>query len=104
MLLNLRQRSLLLQALPKTGSIADQLLAKGIVKQLTELSDEHKAKIDYVDAGNGMFKYDLSKDEPIEFSWSEAEIHVLKRGVEALDKEESVTLDLVDLCTEIKAL
>lgn len=104
MLLNLHKRRLLLQTLPKTGSISDQLLAKGIIKKLVHVSDEHKAKIDYIDLGNDMFKYEPTKDEPMEFEWSEAEIHVLKRGVEAMDKEESVTLDLVDLCSEVKEL
>lgn len=104
MLLDLRKRNLLLMVMPKTGSLDGQLRCKELTERLRDLSDEYKAYIEFDDIGNGMFKYNTEKDIPAEFELSESEVHVLKRGVEALDKEESVTLDLVDLCAEIKAL
>lgn len=104
MLLNLQKRSLLLRVLPKTGSLDGQIRCKELSDRLVFISEDHKNKIDFQDMGNGLFKYDLSKDEELEFELSSSEVHVLKRGVDLLDKEEAVTSDLVDICTEIKNL
>lgn len=102
MLLNLQKRYLLLRVLPVSGSLDGQLRCKELGARLTTLSDEYKEKIEFDDIGHGQFKYNLEKDELTEFELSESEKHVLKRGVDVLDKEEKITLELLDICKEIK--
>jgi len=106
MLLNLVQRQMMFNLLPKTGSVAEQLICKEIMEKLKTLTDEHKEKINYkpVEGNSDLFSYDRALDEPVEFNLSESELHVLKRGVDLLDKEESVTIELVDLCKEIREM
>ena len=101
MLIDLRKRNLLLRVLPKTGNVDGQLRCKELAERLLNISDEHKQKVNFVSNADGSANYDVSKDEPIEFELTESEKHALKRGVNALDKEEAVSLDLVDLCKEV---
>lgn len=104
MLLDLRKRNLLLMLLPKSGSLDGQLRCKELAERLRDLSDEYKEQLCFEDLGNGMFKYDIAKDVPVEFPLSESELHVLKRGIDELDKEEKITLDLVDVCKEVREM
>jgi len=104
MLLNLQKRYFLLKILPKTGSLDGQLRCKELSDRITNLSDEYKSKIEFDEIGEGQFKYNTLKDELTEFELSDSEKHVLKRGVEILDKEENITFELLDVCKEIRDL
>lgn len=106
MLLNLMQRQMIFNVLPKTGSIAEQLICKEIMEKLKSLTDEHKEKINYkaVEGNPDLFTFDRALDEAVDFVWSESELHVLKRGVDILDKEEAVTMELLDICKEIREM
>lgn len=104
MLLNLMSRNLLIKILPNKGSISDQLICKEIINRLFDISEEHKQLINFKNMGNGSFKYDIEKDEPIEFNFSEPEKYILKRGVDLLDKSESVTPDILEICLMINDL
>jgi hypothetical protein len=104
MLMNLQKRAMLIRLMPKTGSLDGQLRCKELSDRLRDLSDEYKAQIEFVDMGEGKFNFNIEKDTLSEFELSESELHVLKRGVEALDKDENITLELVDLCKEIREM
>lgn len=106
MLLNLQQRGQLIRLLPQKGSISDLIICKELKFKLLDLSDEHKEKIDYVSLESGEIKFNLQKDneyfENVEFS--ESEKYVLKRGVDELDKSESIAPDMLDICLDVKDL
>lgn len=102
MILNLTKSLLMLQVLPQKGSISDQLIVKDLGKRISELAEDLKAKTNFAIQENGWATFDKDKDEETDFVLSEVEIHVLKRGVKALDESESVTLNLVELCKELE--
>lgn len=104
MLLSFYKRLLMIRVLPKTGSIDGQIRCKELFERLKNLTDEHKQEIDYSEKKNGDFTYNSLKDSPKEFELSESEIHVLKRGVNLLDEQNLVTMELLDLCKEISEM
>jgi hypothetical protein len=104
MLLNLKRSALLLQVLPQTGSIAEQILCKEVKEKVSLFFEEIKEKTGLKIGENGVGTFDPSKDENREFDFSESETHVLKRGVNHLDEKGLVTVDILDLCQEILSL
>lgn len=103
MLLNLKRSALLLQILPQTGSIAEQILCKEVKEKVGAFFEELKEKTGLKMNDNGVGTFDASKDEEKEFDFSESEKHVLKRGVNQLDEKGLVTVDILDLCQEIQS-
>jgi len=104
MLVDIKKRTLLTKILPKTGSISDQLIRKELEDKIINIPDEIKQKVNFKDMGNGSFTYDIHTDLGVEFNWSESEKHVLKRGVNALDKAEEISPEILDVCIEIRDL
>ena len=102
MQLNIKNRLLIVNLLPKEGSILEQQMCKEIGTKV-ELSPELIEHIELKKDENNIH-WNAEKEEILEVCFSAPEVSILKGIVEKLDKEGKVNPENLDLCLEIKKL
>ena len=86
---------------PQSGG----LIEMDIVKSLQEKIRFKPAEIDEYelkDLSEGRVSWNKAKAKDKTFALEDSEIRVLQKGVDLLDKEQRITLDLVDLAKPIR--
>jgi transposase-like protein len=99
MKLNIKERLLMSQLYPQQGNIAQQILVRDISKKVGITQDELK-EYGIKSLENGGLTWE--KDAEKEVALSGAELNLLKEQVAKLDKENRVTMELLDLFLKIK--
>jgi hypothetical protein len=100
MKLAVKERILIAGIYPRESNIINQTIVKDISDKVKILQDEMKEinlKLD-----GGQFTWDNKKavDKDVEFT--DLELQLLKGQVDKLDKENKITMDILDLCLKIR--
>lgn len=100
--LTVKDRIVMSQLYPKQGNLISQVLVRDINKKIMLEQDEIK-DIDFQvreDGRSYIWNEKKAKDKDVDFT--EAEIDLLKKEVENLDKDNKITQDVLDVCLKIK--
>lgn len=100
MRLTVKDRLKISDILPREANIMTQSVVREIIAKVTITQDEQKV-YGMASTPNG-WSWDSTKAQDKDVEFSAVELGVLKAGVEKIDKENQVTLDLLDLCIKIR--
>ena len=100
MKLTIKDRLILNSIYPKESNIVNQTLIRDISKKIEIPQDEMKAI--NLRPKDGMLLWDEGKGKDIEVKFSALELNLLKGQVDKLDKENKITMDILDLCLKIR--
>lgn len=100
--LNVKERILLLNALPQTGSLTEMRASKALSKSLI-ISETEKEEFELVEEG-GTIKWNAKGEENTYFDLSDAEINVIKDIVMKWDTERLITIHNIELAEKITNL
>lgn len=101
--LGIKNRLVLLQILPAKGNISDMVEVMDLAKEL-KLTDEEKEKIEYKEDENLNFYWNPDKEHIKEIKLNSDKVKILKNTIDILDKENNISIALLDLALEIKNL
>ena len=105
MRMSVKDRLVIGNLYPAQGNILQQTLVRDIVKKVEVTQDEMKQiQLAPLEGGPGM-KWDpeeASKLGEKEVVFTEAELNLLKEQVSRVDRENKITLGLLDLCLKIR--
>jgi len=91
MLLNTRERLMLLGTLPKEGDFTTLKIIRKLREDLSFTEDEHKI-LKFEQAG-GQIKWDVTNDKPREFKFGEKATDVIVAALKKLNTEKRLTED-----------
>ncbi|MGB9697708.1 MAG: hypothetical protein ACPL2D_10570 [Ignavibacteria bacterium] len=97
--LNLKDRFVIGELLPKTGNKLTMIIVYDVIKKL-DITQQDIIEFDIKVDGNG-YKWNPQKDTEKEFELTEAELKVILDGIAELDKNNGINLDMI---TTIKKL
>lgn len=103
MILNIKDRIILLQLLPTQGSLSEMVDIMDLAKKI-KLDDNTKKLISYVEDKNGNISWDIDKDPNIEVELTNDITNILKKVISNLDKEKKITAQMLDLALKISKL
>ena len=95
MLLNVKQRLLLMNILPDNGNY-DTLKIVRKQQDLLGISDEEHSRLKIKREGD-LIKWDESKDEPVEIEIGEVAGHIIKRELIRLDNDGQLQMEFLPL-------
>ena len=105
MKLSVKDRLVIGNLYPAQGNILQQTLIRDIAKKVEVTQDEMKQiNLGPIEGSQGM-KWDPEEANKLgekEVVFTEAELNLLKEQVARIDKENKVTLGLLDLCLKIR--
>jgi len=105
MKLSVKDRLVIGNLYPAQGNILQQTLVRDIAKKVEVTQDEMKQiNLAPIEGSQGM-KWDpeeASKLGEKEVVFTEAELNLLKEQVSRVDRENKITLGLLDLCLKIR--
>jgi hypothetical protein len=96
MKLNVLQRILLFSVLPKEGTLLTMKTLKGLKEKV--MFSEEDVKLYDIHQEDEQFRWDSSKDEPVEFDITEGEIKLVTAGLKELDSQGKITEQYLSLC------
>jgi len=100
MKLTLKERILVPRLYPLRESLFAQLLVRHINEKI-QIEDKEAKKVG-LKFEQGIFTWNLKKTIVKDFEFTDSEINFLKEQVKRVDKEKSITPDMVDLCVKIR--
>lgn len=103
MILNIKDRIILLQLLPTQGSLSEMVDIMDLAKKI-KLDDNTKKLISYVEDKNGNISWDIDKDPNIEVELTNDITNILKKVISNLDKDKKITAQMLDLALKISKL
>ena len=103
MILNIKDRIILLQLLPTQGSLSEMVDIMDLAKKI-KLDDNTKKLISYVEDKNGNISWDIDKDPNIEVELTSDITNILKKVISNLDKDKKITAQMLDLALKISKL
>ena len=103
MILNIKDRIILLQLLPTQGSLSEMVDIMDLAKKI-KLDDSTKKLISYVEDKNGNISWDIDKDPNIEVELTNDITNILKKVISNLDKDKKITAQMLDLALKISKL
>lgn len=95
MILDIRNRLLLMGMLPQKGNLPEMVDIYDLVREL-KLSDEEKGQVNFVDGGE-YIKWDYEKDPNKEISISNSQLDIIKKAINKLDSEGKISLEAIPL-------
>jgi hypothetical protein len=101
--LTVLERLMLPSILPKQGNVLTMTSLREILRKV-DISKEEAAKYKLRPLESGGMQWDPNAEEPATFVFTEAEIYLLKQAAESADKENSVTLNSIDLVNKLRGL
>ncbi len=102
MKLTVKERLMFNTFYPRSGSIAEQQLVRAIDNKIV-LSQEEVEEINLKSIGQNL-KWDKEKGKDLDVMFTNEEYKFLRLQVEKLDKENRVTLEILDLCLKVKGV
>ena len=97
---NVKDRLLLWRLYPVGASLDDQMTIRDIIRKV-EISKEEREQISLKQTPSEI-NWDHEKATVQNIDFTEKEIKLLQAQVNRVDKEKSVTRDMVELCLKIK--
>jgi predicted RNA-binding protein with PUA domain len=103
MLLNVKNRIMLLNSIPKSGNMKDIFISMDIFNKVKFSAEETNIIIEKDERGAERLLYEnFPKIEDVEFEFIADELSFLKNFVTDLDNSKTVNFDNLELCTLIK--
>ena len=108
MILNIKDRIILLQLLPTQGSLSEMVDIMDLAKKI-KLDDNTKKLISYVEDKNGNISWNIDKDPNIEVELTSEITNILTKAhvdelISDLDKDKKITAQMLDLALKISKL
>jgi hypothetical protein len=98
--LTVKERLLISQIYPEKSSLTEQTIVRDISRKL-EITQEEQTEIEFKTMPQG-FTWNQEKEHVKAVEFTDAEINLLKDRVNALDKEQKITQQILELCLKIK--
>lgn len=98
MIMDIRNRLLLLSILPSEGTLSEMVDIYDLAREL-KLSDEEKAEVSYIE-NNNYVKWDFDKDPNKEIKISGDQMKIVKETIDKLDKQGKIKLEMIPLIKE----
>ena len=95
MILDIKNRLLLIGMLPQQGNLSEMVDIYDLVRDL-KLSEEEKGAISYIENG-AYVKWDYDKDPNKDVNITSSQMDIIKKAIEKLDKENKINLEMVPL-------
>lgn len=102
MKMTIKDRIVVVDLLPEQGGMIDMILAKSVSDKVA-LTAREITDFSVVQEGNSV-KWDQTKDTGVEICFEASEVEMLKKRVQELDEQKSITMRTFDLCMKIKDL
>ena len=100
MKLSIKERLLFPQLYPAKASLTDQILVKDVRKKV-ELTQKDITEYE-VKSTPQTITWNPNKVKSKNVTFTDAELDFLKKQIEAKDKENAITQEILDLCIKIK--
>ena len=100
MKLSIKERIQINYLIPNKGNLIEMTLAKSIMDKTTITAEEVSDLNIRVEGDKTVWKDENEK--PISVHFNEAELEILNKNIDKLDKEGKVTIDIMDLIKKIK--
>lgn len=101
MKLSVKERLVVGSLLPKEGNIMVQTLARDI-REKTKLLQKEFKDVGFKVTPQGGYQWDKKKAKSKKVDFTSAELGLLKKQVDILDKQNKITQELLDICLKIK--
>jgi ribosomal protein L18E len=98
--LTVKERLLISQIYPEKSSLTEQTIVRDVSRKL-ELSQDEQKEIEFKTIPQG-FTWNQEKEQVKVVEFTDAELNLLKDRVNALDKEQKITQQILELCLKIK--
>jgi hypothetical protein len=98
--LTVKERLLISQIYPEKSSLTEQTIVRDVSRKL-EISQEEQTEIEFKTMPQG-FTWNQEKEQVKVVEFTDAELNLLKDRVNALDKEQKITQQILELCLKIK--
>ena len=95
MILDIKNRLLLISMLPAEGNISQMVDVYDLVREL-KLSDEEKNKVAYVESGSYV-KWEHKDDPNKDINISSDQLKIIMDAIDKLDREGKISLEMVPL-------
>ena len=99
--LSVMERLMFSSILPNEGDIISLTISRDIMGKIRFDQPEMK-KIELKKNGKGGFTWDIKKGKERVFSFTTAEIEIMKTEIDKLDKQKKITPDTLTLCLKIR--
>lgn len=99
MILNIKERLMLIGMIPQEGTLSEMVDIYDLVKQL-KLSDEEKDIISYKESSLGA-SWDSTKDPNKDIQLSKDQYKAIKKGIDKLDSQQKINIEQVPLIMKI---
>ena len=101
MILTIKDRLLIPSILPDCGNIVTMLIAQSITAK-TKVSVSEIEKYGIKSENGRILWISNIPDEGLDVEFEKSEISLMKEGIQKLDENKNVTLDILGLCLKIK--
>ena len=98
--LTIKDRFAIISLLPKENDIITMVMVRDIEIRMS-LTQTEKKKHNFRQTESGGWKWDFPKKSK-SFTFSNAEIELLKARIDVLDRQKKITADLLDTCILIR--
>jgi hypothetical protein len=101
--LNVKDRFMVLELFADRGTLTDQIIAQDIQKRVA-LSQEESKEIGLQATPDGLIKWKEGKDILKEFAFTDAELNYLDRQIKQKSAEGQIMRDMVETILKIQGL
>lgn len=95
MILDIKNRLLLIGMLPQQGNLSEMVDIYDLVREL-KLSDEEKGLVSYIENGTYV-KWDYEKDPNKDVNINSSQMGIIKKNIDRLDREGKINLEMIPL-------
>ena len=86
---------------PQSGGLIEMTIVRSLQEKI-KFTPKEIREYELKDLSDGKISWNKAKGKDTTFPLEDPEIRVLQKGVDILDKEQRITLDLVDLAKRIQ--
>lgn len=99
MILNIKERLMLIGILPQEGSLLEMTDIYDLAREL-KMSDEEKQQVQFIESGS-YIKWDDTKDPNKDIHINSDQLKIIRKSLDKLDKEGKIKLELIPLIQKI---
>lgn len=101
--LSIKERLELPSVLPERGGFVQQEIVS-LIKEKIRLSPEEIEELKIQDLPDGRIIWDKEKEKSVDYEFEDSFVEVMKKGVDALDKAETIHHTQFAICKKIREL
>jgi len=101
--LSIKDRLVIRNLYPEKSSLTNQIIARDIERKI-ELSQKEIKAVEMTTLPSGGVQWNENKDKGKDVKFTEAEINIIREWINDADKNEQISVNMVDLAQMIKNL